>query len=104
MGKGKTVNAEQLHKILAGRKILSVENGNTPGWLVINFEPSEELLQNNPGKSLREFLTVQLLGEGDPHYSSCALHVKEPDGNGIVWMLRDTRTLADLGYGVEEAK
>ena len=66
----------ELNDELQGRKILSVEPGTTPGWMVINLELKPEECEAQPG--LRLFLTVFIGGrkgsDEDNNHSTSAIH------------------------------
>lgn len=83
----------ELNAVLQGKKILSVEPGTTPGWMIINFDPQEFTQACEPGD--RIFLTVFVGGrkgsEDDNYSSTCALHRKGNDGCGMAHMVRDGR-------------
>lgn len=70
----------EMNELLQGRKITRVENGTTPGWMVIFFEmPSME-----DGTEIEEYLTIFVGGRkgtsDDNYYSTCALHRKVLSG------------------------
>jgi hypothetical protein len=77
----------EMNKLLQGRKVIRVENGTTPGWMVIFFESDPDPLTGNKTEM---FLTIYVGGrKGGPdanHYSTCALH----KGNSVL-MVRDGR-------------
>jgi hypothetical protein len=83
----------ELNEILRSRRVLSVEPGRTPGWMVVNFELNPDEREAQP--DMRLFLTVFVggrKGSSDAnHYSTCALHDKSADGCGTVEMIRDGR-------------
>ncbi len=84
----------ELNEVLQGRKILGVEAGATPGWMLVNLEPTEKEREAHPG--MRMFLTVFVGGRRasspeDLHWSTCALHGRDPDGGGIADIVRDGR-------------
>jgi len=78
---------------LQGRKILSVEAGTTPGWMLIDLELNPEEREAEP--DLRLFLTVFIGGRNGSdeanHHSTSALHYKSADGHSNVEMIRDGR-------------
>lgn len=81
----------ELNQILQGRKILSVELGTTPGWMLLNLELNSKEREAQP--DLRIFLTVFVGGRKGSsetnHYSTCALHHRVADGRGTVDAIRD---------------
>jgi hypothetical protein len=83
----------ELNEVLQGRKVLSVEPGTTPGWMIINLELESE--EREAQADLRLFLTVFIGGrkgsDDDSYYSTCALHVKNSDGRSTAHMVRDGR-------------
>jgi hypothetical protein len=83
----------ELNDELQGRKILSVEPGTTPGWMVINLELKPEECEAQPG--LRLFLTV-FIGDRkgsdeDNNHSTAAIHYRRAGGLSTVYMVRDGR-------------
>jgi hypothetical protein len=85
------MNISYLNDALAGRKILSVEEGTTPGWMVIKLEPPAEWPRN-----VRMYLTVFVGGRKqksseDGHYWTVALHSGKEDDGGIADPIRDGR-------------
>jgi hypothetical protein len=107
----------ELNEVLQGRKILSVEPGTTPGWMVINLELNPEERDAQP--DLRLFLTVFIGGRNgsseDNFYSTSALHLKRADGRSTADVIRDARdpqmpmasackALGDTGRAPEDAK
>jgi hypothetical protein len=83
----------ELNEVLQGRKILSVEPGTTPGWMLLNLELKTEESETDPG--MRMFLTVFVGGRkgssDDNYHSRSALHYKSADGRGSAHMIRDGR-------------
>jgi hypothetical protein len=91
--------AKTLNEILAGKKIVSVEEGGTHGWLLIHFDAVE--FKNGDGNPLpvgmRVYVTMKVGGpQEDPHYADCSLHFKEADGSGILYHVNDHRDPATL--------
>src|SRR5689334_12303824 len=108
----------ELNEILQGRKILSVEAGRTPGWMLLNLEVNPKEREAEPDLRLL-FLTVFVggrKGSGEAeHHSTSALHSQLADGGGTVEMIRDGRdptmpmasacdALANTKVGPENAK
>jgi hypothetical protein len=83
----------ELHEVLQGRKIQSVEPGATPGWMLINLELNPE--ERNAEAGMRLFLTVFVGGRKGSaeaeHHSTAALHHQGADGRSTVHMVRDGR-------------
>jgi hypothetical protein len=83
----------ELNEVLPGRKILSVEPGTTPGWMVLNLGLSPEEREAQP--DLRLFLAIFVGGRKGSaeaeHHSTCALHFKGADGRSTADMIRDGR-------------
>jgi len=85
----------EMNKPLQGRKISRVENGTTPGWMVIFFET--EPLED--GTLMEDYLTIFVGGRkgtnDDNYYSTCALHRKvmsgKDEGLGNCVNVRDER-------------
>jgi hypothetical protein len=85
--KGETqMDAKELDKVIAGRSIISVEEGTTPGWLVINL--SNEF--HNVG---RLFLTVNVEPVTGPEegFSQFSLH-RSFKGGSHIYGISDPRT------------
>jgi hypothetical protein len=85
------MEANDLNKLLTGRTILGVEEGTTPGWIVINLSTTDA----DP-EGAKVFMTAYCGGRKgynneSAHYSTVALHAKFPSGNGHVEMIRDSR-------------
>src|ERR1700757_3266675 len=84
---------QELNEVLKDKKILSIEPGTTPGWMVINLEPQGIIAKYEPGD--RVFLTVFVGGRkgasDDVYTSTCALHLKGEDRHGTAYMVRDGR-------------
>lgn len=108
---------QELNEVLQGRKILGVEPGATPGWMIVNLELNAEEREARPEPRL--FLTVFIGGrKGSPeanHHSTSALYYKVADGRGEADMIRDGRdpemplssagrALGDTGRAPERAK
>ena len=96
------MNISDLNEVLAGKRIISIQEGSTPGWLLINFDVSEVQMYDHDNKPVatepgtRVFVTVYVGGrlETDSesvHHSTCALHSKQKDGGGISSAVRDGR-------------
>jgi hypothetical protein len=83
----------ELNEVLQGRKILSVEPGTTPGWMLINLELKPEERAAEP--DMRVFLTVFVGGrkgsEDDNYHSTSALHFKSATEGSGVHTIRDER-------------
>jgi len=107
----------ELNEVLKGRKILSVEPGATPGWMIVNLELNPEERDAQPDQRL--FLTVFVGGRKgsseDNYHSTSALHYKAADGISTADMIRDGRdpempmssackALGDTGRASENAK
>jgi hypothetical protein len=82
-----------LHEVLRDKKILSIEAGRMPGWMMINFEPQAIVAEYEPGDSV--FLSVFVGGRNgsdeDEYFSTCALYLTGKDGSGSAYMVRDGR-------------
>ncbi len=78
--------AELLNYFLQNKTITSVEPGNTPGWILINFEDA------TGDKSVRQFMTLWIGKEpfypDDPHCWEMAIHQHMQDGGGMVSAIR----------------
>jgi hypothetical protein len=88
------MDAQGLNKLLAGRKILGVEEGTTHGWIVIHLDATD--LIEDPDPDLRRvFLTVQCGGKPRTaeaeHHSTLALHVDCFPGADFAHPIRDYR-------------
>jgi len=96
------MNIENLNEVLKNRKIVSIEEGSTPGWLLINFDVSEfqmydhkdQHVPTDPGT--RVFLTVYVGGrqkeDGESHHHwTCALKTMQASGGGMSNAVRDGR-------------
>jgi hypothetical protein len=83
----------ELNEMLQGRKILGVEPGRTPGWMVLNLELKAE--EREAQSDLRLFLTVFIGGRKGfsdaNHFSTSALHYKGAGGPSTVHVIRDGR-------------
>ncbi len=79
---------KDMHELLAGRTITSVEEGTTPGWMVLNVDVPQEISDME-----RMFLTIYVGGRngGDLHSWSCALHLTRPKKSGQIEVVRDGR-------------
>jgi hypothetical protein len=80
-----------LNDVLAGKKIVSVEEGTTPGWMVFNFEPPE-----NFPEGARMYLTIWVGGRKQQsyennHHWTAAMHAMGKDGIGSAGPVRDGR-------------
>jgi hypothetical protein len=77
----------ELNEVLQGKKILSIELGTTPGWMLVNLGPQAFY---NCEHGERVFLTVFVGGRSgssnDKDYYTCALHYKK---KGDVWRTAD---------------
>ena len=108
---------QEVNEVLQGRRILTVEPGTTPGWMIINLELKPEERDAQP--DMRVFLTVFIGGRkgssDDDYQSTCALHFKNPDGRSTAHMVRDGRdpempmssayqSLGKTRAGLEEAE
>jgi hypothetical protein len=78
--------AELLNYFLQNKTITSVEPGNTPGWVLINFEDAPA------DKSVRQFMTLWIGKEpfypDDPHCWEMAIHQHVQDGGGMASAIR----------------
>ena len=86
------MNYERMNEALKGKTIVSVEEGTTPGWVVLNFDP----IEFNAVEGTRVYMTIFVGGrkeqtsEDSVHWL-CALHVQEPERWGIADPIRDGR-------------
>ena len=82
---------QELNEVLKDKKIISIEPGSTPDWMVINLEPKGIVKDYELGE--RAFLTVFVGGRkgssDDNYYATCALHVEGEDRFGSACMVRD---------------
>jgi hypothetical protein len=95
------MDIKQLNEVLAGKKIISVEEGTSEDWLLLNFDANEFELVNHDGSGIptpaepgtRIYLTVSLHNEhpNNEHYAPVAFHIHGKDGTGTVNMVRDHR-------------
>jgi len=85
------MNISHLNEDLAGIKIISVEEGTTPGWMVLNLETP-----NGYQDGFTYYLTVWVGGRKEEdgesrHHWTSALHATLSDGGGTADPIRDGR-------------
>jgi hypothetical protein len=91
-GKGQSaMKINDLNETLAGRKLLSVEEGSTPGWMVFNFEPPPDWPEG-----VKMYFTIWVggrkqQGHEDHHHWTAAFHAMAKDGVGTADPVRDER-------------
>jgi len=95
---------KEVNEVLQGRTITSVEEGTTPGWIVLNFDPKEFTLYGPNDEPMtatmpegsRVYMTIFVGGRKeetseDREHWLCAVHTKAPEGWGIASPVRDGR-------------
>jgi hypothetical protein len=80
-----------LHSILAGRKISSVEEGTTAGWMVLRLDSPQEFPEGT-----QEYLTIFVGGIKEEtsesmYHATAALKTEPPTGWGRWDPIRDPR-------------
>jgi hypothetical protein len=81
-----------MNEALRSKTIVSVDEGTTPGWVVVNFDPKEF----GVAEGTRVYLTIFVGGRKeqtseDHLYWLCALHETNMYGCGISETIRDGR-------------